>query len=54
MKKILIGVALLLLSGCDGAQAGADFSQPFDATDAVARDRFEIVSMSGFIDKNYH
>lgn len=51
MKKILIGVALLLLSGCDGAQAGADFSQPFDATDAVARDRFEIVSMSGFIDK---
>lgn len=51
MKKIPISVALLLLSGCDGAQAGADFSQPYDATEAVARDRFEVVSMSGFIDK---
>lgn len=51
MKKICIAAALLLLSGCDDAQAGADISQPLTTSDAVARDRFEVVDMSGFIDK---
>ena len=51
MKKIIIGAALLLLAGCDGAQAGAEISQPLTTSDPVQRDRFEIVNMSGFIDK---
>lgn len=50
MKKICIAAALLLLSGCDDAQAGADISQPLTTSDAVARDRFESVRMSGLID----
>lgn len=50
MKKMIIGVALLLLAGCDGATAGG-MSQPLDTTQNVERDRFEIVDMSGFIDK---
>lgn len=50
MKKIIIGAALLLLVGCDEAKAGAQISQPLTTSDAVARDRFEIVGMSGFID----
>lgn len=50
MKKIIIGAALLLLVGCDGAQAGAEISQPLTTSDAVQRDRFEVVRMSGLID----
>lgn len=51
MRKIIIGAALLLLSGCNDVQAGADISQPLTTSDAVERDRFEVVDMSGFIDK---
>ncbi len=51
MKKIIIGAALLLLAGCDEAKAGAQISQPLTTSDAIQRDRFETVNMSGFIDK---
>lgn len=51
MKKILIAAALFLLMGCDDVQAGADLSQPLVTSDAVERGRFEVVSMSGFLDK---
>lgn len=50
MKKIIIGAALLLLAGCDEAKAGAEISQPLTTSDAVQRDRFEVVRMSGLID----
>lgn len=50
MRKIIIGAALLLLSGCNEAKAGAEISQPLTTSDAVERDRFETVRMSGFID----
>lgn len=51
MKKIIIGVALLLMAGCDDVQAGAEISQPLTTSEPVQRDRFEIVKMSGFIDR---
>lgn len=50
MKKIIIGAALLLLAGCDEAQAGAEISQPLTTSEFVERDRFEVVRMSGLID----
>lgn len=50
MRNIIIGAALLLLMGCDQAQAGAEISQPLTTSEAVQRDRFEVVRMSNLID----
>lgn len=49
MKKILIATAIVLMVGCDAAQA--DYSQPLENTKYVQQDRFVTVKTSGFVDR---